>query len=486
MDGITATAIMYKSIKDVYDNVQWWVPDRLTDGYGLNVDIVREKITAPGLVITVDTGIAEDEKVQQLKELGYAVLITDHHIPDKQGLPPANVLLDPKLWAKEGSADYVASGGLVAAKLSHILKRSFATEDIDLDPFVWELVALGLLSDVIELQDTIKVILNYGLSLLSTSSNPGIRALLHVCDVKEEAPLTSHVLGFNVIPKLNAAGRMGQPHLGVELLLSAISTDFVPEERALLLAKELLDLNTTRKEIEAAIYEEAVAQAETYCRANKHTLVVYKPGWHAGVLGIVAARLMERYYRPTIVLTKTPDELIRGSARSIEDFDIYEAIKACGETVFEFGGHAVAAGITLEEDRLKDFKQTFERVVGSTLDLPNKIIPYSKTITLEDMQNIPWVMSLLTKEPIGNKNPEWIFKLEPVTLRFIGNRGSATTFIIENKNKQTMILKKFRPTVRYESYLAKQIEILVSPNFNYFGNTTNVEWRMIDLHTFQG
>ena len=254
----------------------------------------------------------------------------------------------------------------------------------------------------------------------------------------------------------------------------------------MLLAKELLDLNTTRKEIEAAIYEEAVAQAETYCRTNKHTLVVYKPGWHAGVLGIVAARLMERYYRPTIVLTKTPDELIRGSARSIEDFDIYEAIKACGETVFEFGGHAVAAGITLEEDRLKDFKQTFERVVGSTLDLPNKIIPYSKTITLEDMQNIPWVMSLLTKEPIGNKNPEWIFKLEPVTLRFIGNRGSATTFIIENKNKQTMILKKFRPTVRYESYLAKQIEILVSPNFNYFGNTTNVEWRMIDLHTFQG
>ena len=479
-DGLVATTVMYKSLKDLGANVVWWVPDRLTDGYGINVDVVREKLAVPGLVLTVDAGITETEKIQKLREIGYYVLVTDHHIPDREDLPQDCVLLDPKLWAQPDSLDYLASGGLVAAKLAFKVRETYGITE--LDPFVMELVALCILSDVIELSPQMQLVLRYGLSCLQTTENTGLQALFKVCGLKPEAPLTTHILNFNVIPKLNAAGRMGQSNLGVELLLATLERDHLPIGRETYLAQTLLDLNSTRKEVEAAIYEEALEQAEKYCRRNENTLVVYKPGWHPGVLGIVAARLMEKYYRPTIVLTKVQD-LIKGSARSIEGFDIYNVLKQC-DSLLEFGGHAVAAGLTLEEDLLTEFKKQFETTVAK-IGLPTeRILEYSRTVTLEDLQNIPWLMNLEAKEPTGNKNPDWLFKTEPVKLKFVGMRGQAASLLVENRNKQQMVLKQFRPSQSFDVYIMKTIEALISPTFIYFGGTTNVEWRVVDFHTY--
>lgn len=477
VDGMTSTAIVYSTLKKIYPHVSWFVPDRLTDGYGLNIDAVKEKLSSPGLVITVDTGIGEIDNIAQLQSMGHKVIVTDHHLPDTDKLPSADAIINPKLWGEEGTTDYLASGGLVAARTMYFLRKSHG--DTSLDHYTLELVSLGILSDVIELNTTMKGILRYGLTLLQDSENMGLRALFNLCRVAEEAPLTPHTLNYNILPKLNAAGRMGQAFKGVELLLTPLC-EGDPLSHGAYLATELIELNKTRKSIENAIYIEAFDQAVTYSRTHTHTIIVYQPGWHPGVLGIVAARLMEHFYRPTIVLTKE-GEFIKGSCRSIDDFDIYSALKQCGDAVADFGGHATAAGVTLEANGLKKFQDTLEHVI-KTIGLPEeKQYTYNAELTFEQCQDIPFLCSFLVKEPIGNKNPEWIFRLEPCEVKFVGNSGPATVIFVKNARDQVFIVKKFRAQTKYETYIGRQVDILVTPMFTYFGGTTQVEWRLVDI-----
>lgn len=477
-DGMTATAITYKSLKDVYDNVQWFVPDRLTQGYGLDVDAVREKLSELGLIITVDTGISEYDHVQEIQALGHKVIITDHHIPDADKLPPSEVIIDPKLWGEEDTTDYLASGALVAAKLMYHLKKFY--QETSLDPFTIEMASLSIMSDVIELDLTMKYLLMYGLSLLQVTEHPGLRAIFRLCRISEEAPLTTQIFGFNILPKLNAAGRMGQSHRGVDLLLTPLINDGSAEAQSLLIAHELIELNQTRKAVENAIYLEALDQVTEYLRNHTHSLVVYKEGWHPGVLGIVAARLMEQFYRPTIVLTKD-GEFIKGSCRSIDDFDIHHALKQCGDVVADFGGHAVAAGITLDPTRLKEFQDTFEHTI-KIIGLPEeKIYEYNATLTIEQCQNLSFLCSLMVKEPIGNKNPDWLFRLETCIPRFVGTSGPSAAILLRNEHDQVLLVKKFRPQIKYEQYIGLYVDVLITPIFTYFGGTTQIEWRLIDI-----
>ena len=480
VDGMTATAIVYKSLKDIYDKVYWFVPDRITQGYGLHPDVVKEKLTSPGLVITVDTGISEFDHVQEIKALGHKVIVTDHHLPDTDKLPCSDALIDPKIWNEEGTTDYLASGGTVAAKLMYHLKK--IKGETAFDPFVMQLVALGILSDVIELNVPMKHLLQYGLTLLQSTDHPGLRALFKLCRISEEAPITTQILSFNILPKLNAAGRMGQSFKGVELLLTPMELDGTAEAHSLFLATELLELNQTRKTIENAIYVEAMDQAVQYSYTHSNSIVVYKEGWHPGVLGIVAARLMEQFYRPTVVMTNDCG-LIKGSCRSVEDFDIYNVLKQCGDAVAEFGGHAVAAGITLEKDGLKKFQEAFEHTI-STVGLPTeKVYEYNDTLTFDQCQDIPFLVSLNVKEPVGNKNSEWLFRLEPSNLRFIGNSGASVALLLKNNEDQILIVKKFRPQQKYDIYVNTVVDVLVTPIFTYFGGTVQVEWRLVDIKT---
>ena len=477
VDGMTSVAILYRGISEIYEDVQWWVPDRTTNGYGLDISVIASKVSkTPALIIAVDTGITEVDKCITLISRGYQILILDHHIPDMNNLPDADVIVDPKCFADQTDTDYHACGGVIAAKVMYQLKCRYCNNtDVPINHATMELAALCILSDVIPLTDEMKVLLEYGMICLRTSDTPGIQALFIACGIKENTPVTSHLLVFTVIPKLNAAGRMGVSSLGVKLFLSSTNVAY--------LAQNLVKLNSTRKEIENLIFTEALQLASEYVKVYPHSVVVYKSGWHSGVLGIVAARLLREFCVPVIVLTQEGDSL-HGSCRSVEGCNIYNILQDCSDLLEQFGGHAAAAGLSLKADMLPEFKKQFEASIVEQGIPEQKVLEYSKLITIEDCQNIPWILSLRMKEPTGNQNLNWIFRVEEATVVYVSNiaiNNNAVTVVLRNDAGNELRLRQFRPVEDFSIYLYHKVHTLISPDFVYFGGITRPEWQLVDI-----
>jgi single-stranded-DNA-specific exonuclease len=408
VDGITGTALLVHFLSSLGGKVGWYIPHRLKEGYGLNTEALK-KLHSRGvtLVVTVDCGSTDHEPIQLARELGMDIIVTDHHkLPD---IPPdANVILNPKGYkeipqladlAGVGVAFYFATGIRAHFRREGRWRRS---EQPNLKKYL-DLVALGTLADMAPLTGTNRILASTGLSELSRTSRPGLLALKESCGLRRGRISNWDVL-FRLGPRLNAPGRLGSGDPALRLLLTGDSAE------AQALSQQLEELNRQRQSVEDQLLAEALSLIE----ANKDyeqssSLVLASPGWHKGVLGLVASRLTERFNKPTILLTLV-DERWEGSGRSVGNFDLYQALARCRKHLVRFGGHRLAAGLGLNQSQLAEFCPAFEEVVQEGIT-PEDIIQTRKVDAVVHLDEItPELMTYLEKmQPYGVGNPEPIF-----------------------------------------------------------------------------
>ena len=362
VDGTTAVALMSGFLMEGYANVATYIPDRYLEGYGVSakgIDYAEDN--GISLIIALDCGVKAVHQVAYAREKGIDFIICDHHRPG-DNLPEAVAVLDPK--REDCTYPYKELCGCgVGFKLIQALAQRQGREVEELQPYL-DLVATAIGADIVPVTGENRVLFYFGLARLNKCPRPGFRALI-AQSRKEELNSTDVV--FIIAPRINAAGRMKHGLHAVELLTE---TNF---QRATQLAAEIEAFNTERRGLDQEITEEALVQIRENGEEGRFTSVVYKESWHKGVIGIVASRLTETYYRPTLVFTRSGGKLA-ASARSVKGFDVYEALEGCAECLEQFGGHKYAAGLTMAEAQYEIFKERFEKVVSDTID-PSLLIP---------------------------------------------------------------------------------------------------------------
>lgn len=423
-DGITATAVLTLFFSELGARVSYYIPDRLSEGYGLNLEAVKKIYDCNmrqwgncGVLLTADCGISDVEAVAEARKLGFKVIITDHHKPPQQ-LPDADIILNPlqnncsfpcKNLAGVGVAFYLILG--LRSELT--AKGYWPEEKIPNLKSYMDLTAIGTIADQVPVIECNRIIVKAGLEILNATSRIGLRQLIdnttyNGTDVGQED------VAFRLAPRINAAGRIGSADKAVELILTN------SPQKALQLTGELENANSTRKKIEAAIFTEAVEMASTATRQTESSLVLYKSNWHQGVLGIVASRLCERFHRPVILLADSAEcegkknmTSVKGSGRSIEGIDIHEALLACQDILQRFGGHTGAVGLTLAKSDIDLFRHQFDEYVKAMMTRIS-FEPYLQIdmeVTLNDLNNSEFLAAYSTLSPFGGGNPEPVFCL---------------------------------------------------------------------------
>ncbi len=398
VDGTTAVALMSSYLKTKHDLVYTYIPDRYDEGYGISykgIDFASENDFS--LIIALDCGIKAIEKVAYAKNLDIDFIICDHHRPGDT-IPEAIAVLDPKRDDCPYPFKELCGCG-VGFKLVQALAKKDGLTTEDLIEYL-DIVATAIGADIVPINGENRVLAYYGLHVINTNPRPGIKAIL---DEVKKTELTITDVVFTVAPRINAAGRMKHGNFAVALLVENNTT--LAKEYA----TEINTYNTDRRETDKRITEEALEQIKAQKEQERFTTVVYSETWHKGVIGIVASRLTETYYRPTLVFTKSGDTLA-ASARSVKGFDVYNALEACSEHIEQFGGHKYAAGLTLKEENYAAFKQAFEEVVSKTID-PHLLTPEISIDTEIDLNNITPKFFRILKQlaPYGPSNMTPVF-----------------------------------------------------------------------------
>jgi single-stranded-DNA-specific exonuclease len=406
VDGTTAVASMYCFLKKVHAPLDFYIPHRYREGYGVSkagIDYASENGFT--LIISLDCGIKSQELIAYAKRLGIDFIVCDHHLPDDE-MPPAIAILNPK--QKDCNYPFKDLCGCgVGFKLISALAPSLGLGDEDVFENI-DLLATAIAADIVSMSGENRVMAFYGLKKANENPNPGIKALAHLSGLKKELHINNLV--FMIAPRVNAAGRMDDARKAVQLFIAGSYED------AMNFAEQLHSDNTDRKEADSNITGEALAMIEE--NKDWHHLkstVVYQPHWHKGVVGIVASRLIEHHYRPTVVLTRS-GEVAAGSARSVPGFNLYEAIHACREHLMGYGGHFAAAGLTLELEKIDAFRNKFEEVVSGTI-LPELLIPEIVIDSEINFQDINWNFYniLQQMEPFGPDNLRPVFIARGIT-----------------------------------------------------------------------
>ena len=407
VDGITACALLVDFLGSLESHTSYYIPHRLDEGYGLNANAVRN-IAANGtnLLICVDCGISDREEILLAQQLGVDIIVVDHHEPPL--LPsPAYAVLDPLQpdcpFPFKGLAGVGVAFYLVIALRSRLRDAGFWQDKIEPNLHRYlDLVSLGTIADIVPLIDVNRVLVKHGLKELGNSIRTGIVALKEVSGIGKEAISTGHV-GFRMAPRLNAGGRIASAHMGVELLLTQ------DRARADSIAAELDQVNRERQGIEEKIYQEAKGMIERDGLLARRSIILSSDEWHPGVIGIVASRIAEAFWRPTILIALGGDEG-KGSARSIAGFHIYEGLQACEKHLMGFGGHKYAAGLTINRKKLSVFEDSFEETVKIKLGDEDfkPTIHLDAEIGLEEIT--PELLNCLSRfSPFGPANPKPIF-----------------------------------------------------------------------------
>lgn len=404
VDGTTSVALMSSYLKTKHPLVYTYIPNRYDEGYGISYKGINFALENDfTLIIALDCGVKAVEKVAYAKEQGIDFIICDHHRPGSE-VPSAVAILDPK----QDDCNYPYKelcGCGVGFKLIQALASKDGQTVEDLVAYL-DLVATAIGADIVPINGENRVLAYFGLQVINSNPRPGIKAILEQVH-KTELTITDVV--FIVAPRINAAGRMKHGNYAVTLL---VETDY---EKALQQAQEIDDYNSDRREEDKRITEEALNQIIENKEEHNLTTVVYQEDWHKGVIGIVASRLTETYYRPTLVFTKSGDKLA-ASARSVRDFDIYNVLEACSEHIEQFGGHKYAAGLTLKEENYQAFKQAFEDEVSKTIDR-SLLIPEIKIDAQIDLKDITPKFYRIIKQfaPFGPENMTPVFMTENLT-----------------------------------------------------------------------
>ncbi|ALM08550.1 recombinase RecJ [Sediminicola sp. YIK13] len=398
VDGTTAVALVSSYLLQYYPNVATYIPDRYGEGYGVSyagIDFAEDNGFT--LIIALDCGIKAIDKVAYAKEKGIDFIICDHHRPG-ESLPKAVAVLDPKRNDCNYPYDELCGCG-VGFKLIQALGSRKGETIEDVIPFL-DLVATAIGADIVPITGENRVLAYFGMQVINSSPRAGFKAIMQQAK-KQEFTITDVV--FIIAPRINAAGRMEHGQHAVNLLKE---TDFSQAEK---LAAAIEKYNADRRELDQEITQEALLQIQTNKEEEHYTSVVYKDTWHKGVIGIVASRLTETYYRPTLVFTKSGNKLA-ASARSVKGFDVYNALEGCADCIEQFGGHKYAAGLTLLEEQYAAFKAKFEKVVSETIDI-NLLTPEIVIDAQIDLADIsPKLMRILKQfAPFGPGNLSPVF-----------------------------------------------------------------------------
>ena len=400
-DGVTSTAMLYSYLETRGADVIFYIPQREGEGYGMNIGAVEYlKEQGVSLIVTVDNGISSVQEVARANELGIDVVVTDHHRPQAI-LPDAVAVVDA--YRPDDTSPYKHFSGVgIAFKLLMALEDG-AGDVEDLLEAYSDLAAIGTIGDIVPLTGENRTLIRAGLERLSQSDRPGVQALLENAGIAGKA-LTSTNVAFTLVPRINATGRMGAPERAVRLLISGY------EEEAEVLSEEICADNEERRRVEAEIAEAAFADIEAKGYMKDRVVVVDGENWHHGVIGIVASRVTERCGKPCMIISRGETEA-KGSGRSIEGFSLFEAICACGDLLIKFGGHPMAAGITLKPENIEAFRKRinqyaaehFPQMPTQTVTLDCKLNPAALSVSM--------AQSLTQLEPFGNGNPQPVFGL---------------------------------------------------------------------------
>ena len=406
VDGTTSVACMYQFLKKLTSNLDFYIPHRYREGYGVSkagIDFAKDNGFT--LIISLDCGIKSVDLIGYAKNLEIDFVVCDHHMPDNE-LPPAIAILNPK--QKDCNYPYKELCGCgVGFKLMTALADKLNLPDKSFHEFL-DLVAVAIAADIVPMTGENRILAFHGLKKANENPNNGIKALSQLSGLRGELHISNLV--FMIAPRVNAAGRMDDANKAVQLFIAETY------EQALHYAEMLHSDNTDRKEADINTTEEALALIqENEQWAQNKSAVLYQPHWHKGVVGIVASRVIEHYYRPTIILTKS-GEFAAGSARSVPGFNLYEAIHACKEHLLGYGGHFAAAGMTLETEKIDAFRKKFEEVVASTIH-PNLLIPEIVIDAEISFRDITWPFYniLCQMEPFGPENLRPVFIVKNVT-----------------------------------------------------------------------
>ena len=400
-DGVTSTAMLYSYLETRGADVIFYIPQREGEGYGMNIGAVEYlKEQGVSLIVTVDNGISAGQEGARASELGIDVVVTDHHRP-QEILPDAVAVVDA--YRPDDTSPYKHFSGVgIAFKLLMALEDG-AGDVEDLLEAYSDLAAIGTIGDIVPLTGENRTLIRAGLERLSQSDRPGVQALLENAGIAGKA-LTSTNVAFTLVPRINATGRMGAPERAVRLLISGY------EEEAEVLSEEICADNEERRRVEAEIAEAAFADIEAKGYMKDRVVVVDGENWHHGVIGIVASRVTERCGKPCMIISRGETEA-KGSGRSIEGFSLFEAICACGDLLIKFGGHPMAAGITLKPENIEAFRKRinqyaaehFPQMPTQTVTLDCKLNPAALSVSM--------AQSLTQLEPFGNGNPQPVFGL---------------------------------------------------------------------------
>ena len=400
-DGVSSTAMLYSYLETRGADVIFYIPQREGEGYGMNIGAVEYlKEQGVSLIVTVDNGISSVQEVARANELGIDVVVTDHHRP-QEILPDAVAVVDA--YRPDDTSPYKHFSGVgIAFKLLMALEDG-AGDVEDLLEAYSDLAAIGTIGDIVPLTGENRTLIRAGLERLSQSDRPGVQALLENAGIAGKA-LTSTNVAFTLVPRINATGRMGAPERAVRLLISGY------EEEAEVLSEEICADNEERRRVEAEIAEAAFADIEAKGYMKDRVVVVDGENWHHGVIGIVASRVTERCGKPCMIISRGETEA-KGSGRSIEGFSLFEAICACGDLLIKFGGHPMAAGITLKPENIEAFRRRinqyaaehFPQMPTQTVTLDCKLNPAALSVSM--------AQSLTQLEPFGNGNPQPVFGL---------------------------------------------------------------------------
>ncbi len=474
VDGTTSVAAMYQFLFSIYSEVDYYIPHRYKEGYGvskLGIDYAKDKgIT---LIISLDCGIKSVELIDYANVLNIDFIVCDHHLPDTS-LPAAIAILN----AKQIDCAYPFKelcGCGVGFKLMQALAEKLNLPDESFMQYL-DLVATAIAADIVPMIGENRILAYYGLKKVNENPCAGIKALMTLSGIKKEMFITNLV--FVIAPRINAAGRMDDAKKAVQLF---IEKDVI---KAMEIAGLLHSDNTDRREADASITSEALAMLEQdETLKNKKTTVVYQPHWHKGVVGIVASRLIETYYRPTIVLTRSGD-LVSGSARSVVKFNLYEAIHACKEYLLGYGGHFAAAGMTMLPEQVMPFTEAFEKVVAATIT-PDALIPeilIDTEIKLKDI-NLAFYKIINQFEPFGPDNMRPVFITKKVMNTGFSKivKEQHIRFVV--KQEETIVNGiGFNMAEKFDILqMDEPIDIVYTLDLNEWNNESNVQLKVIDI-----
>jgi single-stranded-DNA-specific exonuclease len=487
VDGITGVSILLALFTQLKAEVDYYIPHRIDEGYGLNEEALEQLASAgTKLIITVDCGISAVASAKRAAELGVELIITDHHQPGPE-LPEAVALVHPLL-----EADYpnpASAGAMVAFKLAWAVANDLCHGERLTQPlreFMLEatsLAAVGTVADVVDLRGENRILTHYGLKTLAKSKLVGVQALIEGAGVEGKG-LDTYDIGFKIGPMLNAAGRMGHARLAVELLASDSAM------RSRQIAEYLKEQNTQRQQCGRKIFKEACQQivASGYHHPDRRSIVLAGENWHRGVLGIVASRIVDKYFRPTIVVNQDSGDssVAQGSARSIPGFCILDAIRACEEHLVAFGGHEMAAGLTIKADRVSNFVDDFEAFACESLK--NRDLQASLAIDamarlgelpLDVIKQIQWL------EPFGQGNPRPMFATKAVHLiatpRRVGAKGDHLQITVSDDTGAMRCIGFGMGKLEKKLQEAEYFHIAYEAQLNTYNGQTNPQLMLLDI-----